>query len=236
MTGARWAVIPAAGIGRRMGAERPKQYLELLGRSVIEHSLERFLSHPRIDGVVVALHPDDRYWAGLRIQAQKPLLTVTGGAERCDSVLRALQALRGRAAAEDWVLVHDAARPCLHPADIDRLLAALDDDPVGGILATPVRDTMKRDDGAGRIARTEERTGLWHALTPQMFRLGRLLEALEQARAAGALVTDEASAMERLGERPRLVEGRGDNLKITHPEDLAHAELILRARQGAGFS
>lgn len=225
-----WAVVPAAGVGKRMRADRPKQYLPLAGRTVIEHTLQRFIDHPRIAGMVVALSAEDAYWPQLRVASDKPLLRVDGGAERADSVLNALRALAREAAARDWVLVHDAARPCLHPSDLDALIVSLADDAIGGILAVPVRDTMKRADDQGRIARTEERTGLWHALTPQMFRLGALTDALERAAAAGASVTDEASAFEHLGLRPRLVEGRGDNIKITRPEDLALAEFFLRER------
>ena len=223
-----WAVIPAAGVGKRMGADRPKQYLELLGRTVIEHTVARFATYPAISGIVVALGNDDGYWGEIEWALEKPLYRAEGGAERCHSVLNALDLLVGFAAPDDWVLVHDAARPCLRAGDIDHLLAALRDDPVGGILATPVRDTMKRADSAGRIHCTEDREGLWHALTPQMFRLGVLRAALEQALADHAVITDEASALEHVGQAPKLVEGRGDNIKITRPEDLALAEFFLR--------
>jgi 2-C-methyl-D-erythritol 4-phosphate cytidylyltransferase len=147
-------------------------------------------------------------------------------------VLNGLALLQQHAAPDDWVLVHDAARPCLRPADIDHLIASLADDAVGGILAIPVRDTMKRDDGVGRIARTEERSGMWHALTPQMFPLGLLREALQRALADGFEVTDEASALEHSGRAPRLVEGHADNIKITRPEDLALARFFLQQLQG----
>lgn len=222
-----WAVVPAAGVGKRVAAGRPKQYLPLAGKMVIEHSLERVLSHPAIEGVVVAVGPDDRYWTDVRIDSPKRIVCASGGRERCDSVLNALRILAEQIGPEDWAVVHDAARPCLASEDLDLLIASLADDPVGGILATPVRDTMKRDDRAGRIAHTEDRAGLWHALTPQMFRLGALTAALEQAEADGYVVTDEASAMEHVGLNPRLVEGRADNLKITRPEDLALAEFYL---------
>jgi 2-C-methyl-D-erythritol 4-phosphate cytidylyltransferase len=226
-----WAVVPAAGVGQRMAADRPKQYLPLCGRTVIEHSLERLLSHPAIEGIVVAVGVDDPYWADVRVESTKPVIRARGGRERCESVLNALRLLTDRIGPEDWAVVHDAARPCLAAEDLDRLLTALADDPLGGILATPVRDTMKREDGGGRVARTEERAGLWHALTPQMFRLGALVAALEQAEADGYVVTDEASAIEHVGGQPRLIEGRADNLKITRPEDLALAEFYLsRAR------
>lgn len=222
-----WAVVPAAGVGRRMGADRPKQYLSLCGSTVIEHTLERLLTHPLIEGAVVAISRDDAYWENVHIDSPKPIVEAEGGDERCDSVLNALRVLAEHIDADDWAVVHDAARPCLSHTDLDRLISTLALEPQGGILATPVRDTMKRDDGAGHIACTEDRTGLWHALTPQMFRLGALTAALEQCMADGFVVTDEASAIEHVGERPRLVEGRADNMKITRPEDLALAELLL---------
>ncbi len=237
MSGARhWALVPAAGAGRRMGSTVPKQYLPLLGRPVIAHALTILLDHPRIDGVVVAIDARDEWWptvvAGL--DAAKLLPSARGGAERCHSVLNGLETLRERAAPNDWVLVHDAARPCLTPADLDRLLSELADDPVGGLLAAPVRDTLKQADLAGRIAATVDRSRLWHALTPQMFRLGMLHDALRAALARGLLVTDEAAAMEATGFAPRLIEGRMDNLKITRPEDLALAEFFLSRRSTAG--
>jgi 2-C-methyl-D-erythritol 4-phosphate cytidylyltransferase len=227
MSSRHWVVIPAAGVGARMKADRPKQYLPLCGRTVIEHTLNCFTQHPAITGIVVALSPDDPYWPGLHIESSLPLHIAAGGQERCHSVLNALHLLAQHAASDDWVLVHDAARPCLTRPDIDKLCTELNDDAVGGILAVPVRDTMKRADGAGRISATEDRNGLWHALTPQMFRLGLLTQALEQALADGFVVTDEASAVEHAGLRPKLVEGRADNIKVTRPEDLALAEFFL---------
>lgn len=222
-----WVVIPAAGVGKRMGAAVPKQYLPLAGRTVIEHTIARFLGHPGTVGITVAVGPDDGYWNGLPPARDERVRRVDGGPERCHSVLNALDDLSERTAADAWVLVHDAARPCLRREDLDRLVARLWDDPVGGILAVPVRDTMKRADPHGRIRATEDRAGLWHALTPQMFRLGPLRGALRRALDAGVLVTDEASAMEHAGHAPMLVEGHGDNLKITRPEDLALAEFFL---------
>ncbi len=226
-----WAVVPAAGVGARMGAARPKQYLPLAGLSVIVHTLDTLLRHPRIDGVVVAIGAEDRWWRNIRLDAGKPLIRAPGGAERCHSVLNALDAMEGRVEPDDWVLVHDAARPCLHVSDLDRLIETLQDDPVGGLLAVPVRDTMKRADGAGRVQATVERTELWHALTPQMFRLGMLKTALRRALAQNLPVTDDASAMEAAGWAPRLVEGRASNVKITRPEDLTLAEFFLKHRE-----
>jgi 2-C-methyl-D-erythritol 4-phosphate cytidylyltransferase len=219
-----------------MGSTIPKQYLPLAGRSVIAHALGTLLDHPRIDGGVVAISTEDEWWP--RVAAEfttaMPLLVVIGGEERCHSVLKGLEALRERAAPNDWVLIHDAARPCLTAADLDRLIETLADDPVGGLLAVPVRDTLKQADAAGRITATVDRTRLWHALTPQMFRLGMLHEALRAALARGLLVTDEAAAMEAASFAPRLVEGRADNLKITRPEDLALAEFYLTRRDAVG--
>lgn len=232
MSSARhWALIPAAGVGKRMGSAIPKQYLPLVGRSVIAHALATLLDHPHIAGVVVAIGAEDEWWPTVVAEraAAKPLVTVIGGAERCHSVLNGLEALQEWATPNDWILVHDAARPCLTAGDVDRLLE-LDDDPVGGLLAVPVRDTLKQTDEAGRVAATVDRARLWHALTPQMFRLGMLHEALRAALTRGLLVTDEAAAMEAAGFAPRLVEGRADNLKITRPEDLALAEFYLTRR------
>ncbi|RMG49741.1 MAG: 2-C-methyl-D-erythritol 4-phosphate cytidylyltransferase [Gammaproteobacteria bacterium] len=223
-----WAVIPAAGVGARMGADRPKQYLELLGRTVIEHTLSRFLDHPAIAGVFVALGPQDGYWPQLPVAADARITRVEGGRERCHSVLNALRAiLAGPGQEEDRVLVHDAARPCLRREDLDRLIEEAGATPEGGILAVPVRDTMKRAGAADAIDHTIDRNALWHALTPQLFPLGALHEALQSALDAGHEVTDEASAMEHAGYRPRLVRGHADNIKITLPEDLALARFYL---------
>jgi 2-C-methyl-D-erythritol 4-phosphate cytidylyltransferase len=220
-------VVPAAGVGKRMHAPMPKQYLPLAGRCVIEHTLDTLLDNPRIAGLVVAIGAEDDHWERLRIRSVKPLIQVPGGNERCDSVMNALGVLAGRLGADDWVLVHDAARPCLRRRDLDRLMDTLADDPVGGLLAVPVRDTMKRADTTGRVCATEDRRGLWHALTPQMFRFEVLYSALTAARERHLAVTDEASAVEAAGLAPRLVEGRADNIKITRPEDLALAEFYL---------
>jgi 2-C-methyl-D-erythritol 4-phosphate cytidylyltransferase len=228
-----WVVVPAAGIGRRMGVHVPKQYLALCGRTVIEHSLEPLRAHPRIDGIVLGLAPDDAYWEKLRWRCEKPWMRVTGGSERCHTVLYALDALSEWAEPEDWVLVHDAARPCLRTEDLSHLIDVLEGHAIGGLLGLPVCDTVKRADAQGTVECTLERSGMWRALTPQMFRLGALRGALREAIASGALVTDESSAMEIAGLAPRLVEGHSDNIKITRPEDLALAELFLR-QQGRG--
>ncbi|WP_342243146.1 2-C-methyl-D-erythritol 4-phosphate cytidylyltransferase [Pseudomonas sp. OTU5201] len=216
-----WAVIPAAGVGARMRADRPKQYLELAGRTIIEHSLDCFLDHPQLKGLVISLSADDPYWPALSCASDERIIRADGGKERADSVLSALLRLAERGArANDWVLVHDAARPNLSRFDLDLLLAELADDPVGGLLAVPARDTLKRASADGRVAETVDRSLIWQAYTPQMFRFGALHRALADALVAGVAITDEASAMEWAGNAPRLVEGRADNLKITRPEDL----------------
>jgi len=223
-----WAVIPAAGVGSRMQADRPKQYLPLLGETVIETTLQRLLSHARISGGVVAISSDDGWWPALSVDVDKPLWVADGGTERCHSVRNALRCLSAQAEDDDWVLVHDAARPCLRTEDVDELIRCCETHPVGGLLAVPVKDTLKRADAAQTVLETVDRNRLWQAQTPQMFRLGALRDALQQALDANALVTDEASAMERAGHAPLLVEGHADNLKITHPEDLALAALYLQ--------
>jgi len=223
-----WAVIPAAGVGRRVGASTPKQYLDLAGRPVIEWSLGLFPDHPQISGVCVALDPADRFWSRTAFADHPRVRRVDGGAERCHSVLNALELLAQEADAADWVLVHDAARPCLHRDDLDRLLAALPDHPVGGLLGVPVRDTMKQAGEGGAIRRTIPRDALWHAFTPQLFRLGLLHRALRAALDQDFPVTDDAAAVELLGLEPMLVEGHADNIKITRPEDLPLADFYLR--------
>lgn len=225
-----WAIIPAAGIGKRMGADIPKQYLSLDGRPVIDHTVERILLHPRIDGVYVSLGEHDGWWADTEFADHPDLVRVTGGAERADSVLNALGALRARAEDRDWVLVHDAARPCVRREDITRLVDSLAEHPVGGLLGMAVCDTMKRTDVAGVIGQTVCRDNLWHAFTPQMFRVGTLHDALTRALAGGVAVTDEASAMEWAGFAPVMVAGSPDNLKITRAEDLALASYYLQAQ------
>ncbi len=221
-----WALVPAAGSGRRFGGEIPKQYLQIAGRTLLEHALTALLAHPDVDGVVVALAEDDPRWPGWTQLCGKPVLACIGGAERADSVLATLRALPHTVAADALVLVHDAARPNLRREDIDKLLAAAQINPDGAILAAPVRDTLKRE-AEGRIDATVPRKQLWRALTPQAFRRSLLRDALERARADGVQATDEAMAVERLGHYPTLVEGSEDNLKVTTPADLALAEFLL---------
>ena len=223
-----FALVPAAGSGSRMGGELPKQYLPLAGRPMIYHALAALCECADIDTVFVVLAPDDVYWQrydwspfGAKLQ---PLFC--GGATRAESVMNGL--LVSELEPDDWVLVHDAARPCLSQMQLAKLIDELRDDEVGGILAVPVADTLKRADGASRIAQTENREGLWQAQTPQMFRAGLLSQALQ----AAPRVTDEASAVEALGLRPKLVEGESTNFKVTYAQDIRVAELLLRERQG----
>ncbi|MDR2874947.1 MAG: 2-C-methyl-D-erythritol 4-phosphate cytidylyltransferase [Methylobacillus sp.] len=222
-----YALIPAAGSGSRMGSVLPKQYLPLLGKPMIHHTLAVFCSHPGISRVYVVLDPDDTDWERHDCGAFDDKLEVLrcGGATRAATVKNGLAAMAGKAHERDWVLVHDAARPCLTHAMLDHLLAELRDDEVGGLLAVPVADTLKREGADGRVDHTEPRSGLWRAQTPQMFRYDLLRRALQADGAAAS--TDEAQAVESLGHAPRLVMGDGHNLKVTYQEDLVIAELLL---------
>jgi len=226
-----WAVIPAAGVGSRMQAEIPKQYLRISGKCILEHTLEVFCSHPGIAGVVVVLAASDDHWRTLPGIGHAKVMMAPGGAERFNSVLNGLRYLHQYADDDDWVLVHDAVRPCLTHADIDHLVERLREHPVGGLLALPVRDTMKRANATGEVVETVSRSGLWHALTPQMFKLAMLERAIERAISESTLITDEAQAMELCGYRPQLVQGRAENIKITQRGDLPLAELFLANRE-----
>jgi 2-C-methyl-D-erythritol 4-phosphate cytidylyltransferase len=216
--------VPAAGSSQRMRGDVPKQYLPLAGRAVIEWSLAPLLLREDIDAIVVVLAPGDQRWQGLPVARQSKIITAIGGTERAESVRAGLAAFSERAADHDWILVHDAARPCLPKEDLERLMIELRDDEVGGLLAAAVVDTLKRADAEGRVLETVVRTALWRALTPQMFRYGVLRRALQQT----TNVTDEAQAVEALGLRPRLIAGVADNIKITVATDLGRAERILR--------
>ncbi len=221
-----------------MASDRPKQYLPLAGRTVIEHSLNAVLNHPAIKGVVLAISADDEYWAELDYQHKKPVLLAPGGVERCHSVLNALDVLQTTAHETDWVLVHDAARPCLRQSDISQLVECCQHHSVGGILATPVTDTIKQSTNSGEtntVSATIDRALLWRAQTPQMFRLGMLRDALKQALAASVTITDEASALEWNKQMPILVEGHGDNIKITRPEDLPLAEFYFSQLRSTSY-
>lgn len=224
---ALWCVVPAAGRGARFGGEVPKQYVDVLGRPLLLRTLERLAAHPRVAGLMVVLASDDRRWPGLDAIAGKPVLTAAGGTERAASVLAGLRALPPAVAATACVLVHDAARPLLDAADLERLVLAGLVHPDGAILAAPVRDTLKRAGERGVAAATVARAGLWRALTPQLGRRGDLERALQTAAEQGIVVTDESMALERIGLHPLLVEGGDDNLKITTPADLAYAAFRL---------
>ncbi len=223
-----WAIVPAAGIGTRMGADYPKQYLPLAGRPVIEHTLERLAQHPLITEIVVALAKEDSYWTEINLQKMsKPVTTTNGGTERCDSVLNGLKAIESRANDKDWVLVHDAARPCVRVADIEQLISQCKNTD-GGLLGIAAKDTMKLVDDEACVTQTLNREFIWQAFTPQMFRYRNLRDALEQGLRSGKPITDEAMAMELAGYRPKLVSAHADNIKITRPEDLALAEFYLQ--------
>ncbi|UXI69708.1 2-C-methyl-D-erythritol 4-phosphate cytidylyltransferase [Tahibacter amnicola] len=232
MSKAYWCVIPAAGAGRRFGAAMPKQYLRLGEKPLLLHTLERLAAHPQVAGLMVVIAADDSYWThGMLEVLGKPLLLATGGSERADSVLAGLRALPSSIADDEFVLVHDAARPCVSAEDISRLVArATAGD--GGLLAAPLRDTLKRADADGCVQSTEPREARWRALTPQMFRRGPLSAALAAAAEAGVMATDESMAMERAGHRPLLVEGAETNLKVTTPADLLLAEFLLARHVG----
>ncbi|WP_449576906.1 2-C-methyl-D-erythritol 4-phosphate cytidylyltransferase [Lelliottia nimipressuralis] len=218
------AVVPAAGFGRRMQTECPKQYLSIGDKTILEHSVAALLAHPRVTRVVIAISPGDARFADLPLANHPQITVVDGGTERADSVLAGLRA----AGDAEWVLVHDAARPCLHQDDLARLLKLSETSSTGGILASPVRDTMKRaEPGVQAIAHTVERVDLWHALTPQFFPRELLKSCLTRALNEGATITDEASALEYCGFHPELIEGRADNIKVTRPEDLQLAEFYL---------
>lgn len=225
------AVVPAAGVGSRMQADRPKQYLEISGKTILEHTVEKLLTHTSIDKVIVAISDDDPYFPQLSLANNPEVIRVSGGKERADSVLSALDYIESNQLAQ-WALVHDAARPCVDLNDIDNLIKVAITNQLGGILATPVRDTMKRANAQQNIDHTVDREALWHALTPQLFKTQPLRYALSQALDQGVQITDEASAIEWLGEKPALVHGRADNIKITQPEDLALAEFYLTRNKG----
>ena len=219
-----WCIVPAAGSGARMQQSTPKAYLPLLDKTVIEYTLQRLLAVSCIEKIMVVV--PDGIPPGF-VQPPK-IETVIGGQERCHSVLNGLQALVGRADQQDWVLVHDVARPCVSLQDIQTLIGRCEHHPVGGLLARPIVDTVKRSHADGSVAETLDRKQLWCALTPQCFRFGLLLTALQHAVTQNYLVTDESHAIELLGHQPLLVEGLSENIKITYPKDLKRAEFILR--------
>ncbi|WP_027847978.1 2-C-methyl-D-erythritol 4-phosphate cytidylyltransferase [Marinospirillum minutulum] len=240
-----WCLLPAAGIGQRMGSNLPKQYLPLAKKTLLEVTLERLhLAFPEAV-LVLPLHAEDLWWPAVKLRflnryPQAKLITCLGGKERADSVLNGLNALAKLAQPNDWVIVHDIARPCVTLQDLHQFYQALKDHPVGGLLAAPVADTMKRGKNLSNsasntsiqeVCATLDRNQLWHALTPQMFRFNKLHSALSDGLAQGLSLTDESSALEAAGYQPLLIPGRRDNIKITHPEDLPFAELLLTHQQ-----
>jgi 2-C-methyl-D-erythritol 4-phosphate cytidylyltransferase len=225
-----WAVVPAAGIGKRMETNIPKQYLTLTGSTVLEHTLNRLLTAKQICGLVVALNDDDEYWDSVRLHSEKPVLKCNGGSLRCNSVLNALETLSQYDDFDDkrdWVLVHDAVRPCVSLNDITALIEGVGSNESGGLLAIPVSDTVKRQADDQTVLATVERKDLWRALTPQFFPYGILKEALQKAVKDDVEVTDESSAMEYMGYKPLLIQGSVSNIKITRPGDLRLAEMYL---------
>ena len=221
------AVVPAAGIGSRMQSTLPKQYLSILGKTILEHTVAKLLAHPAIQRVVIVLHPQDRYFYSLTLAAHPRISTTIGGDSRAESVLAGLTLL----AEQDWVLVHDAARPCIQQSDIDQLLCQALHKPQGGILAVPVSDTLKQATAQQTISSTVDRSTLWQALTPQLFNVERLRMCLKHALAKQQIITDEASAMEFGGYQPLLIRGRKDNIKVTLPEDVALATFYLQRQE-----
>ncbi|MGB0360403.1 MAG: 2-C-methyl-D-erythritol 4-phosphate cytidylyltransferase [Endozoicomonas sp.] len=228
-----WAVVPAAGVGRRMKSDVPKQYLEVQGKPIMVHALERLLAlavddQPLLQKIVVVVDRDDEYYRHVDLLSDPRIILTEGGDERYQSVLKGLKTLKGIAGQNDWVMVHDVARPCIRQSDLHNLISRLGDHPVGGLLGVPVTDTIKLADTSGVVDKTIDRSGLWHAMTPQMFRVSMLYNALTQAIEHGVSVTDEASAIEFSGWQPVLVEGHEDNIKVTRKADLTLASLYIK--------
>jgi len=233
-----WLIIPAAGIGARLGSEKPKQYLSLMDKAVIEHSLDCFLTDERIEKIFVALNSEDQYWNTLSVSNHPKIIVVGGGEDRHLSVFNGLKVLKETAESDDWVIVHDAARPCVTASDIDQLIEKTRNHPIGGVLGAPVSDTLKHieypeispeknaDKSLPVVVKTVDRSTTWAAYTPQIFRFNVLYDALRTLVKAGTSVTDESSAIEYAGYQPLMIEGRRDNLKITVPGDLEMAEKI----------
>ncbi|MCZ6488702.1 MAG: 2-C-methyl-D-erythritol 4-phosphate cytidylyltransferase [Gammaproteobacteria bacterium] len=230
-TGPVWAIVPASGVGHRMQGQKPKQYLPLDGKTIIEHTLDRLLSFDGIDGVVLVLRPDDRDWQTINYQSEKPLITTSGGELRQHSVFNGLVKLLEQNFDDPYAMVHDAVRPLVCHADLRKLIEAAIDHSAGALLALPITDTLKHQDQDSNIDRTVPRAGLWRAFTPQLFKAKLLHRALEQVIKNDREVTDDASAIESLGLRPRLVECNAENIKITWPEDLSLATQILRRQR-----
>ncbi len=230
-----WCVVPAAGMGRRMGADIPKQYLSIEGKTIIEHCVERLASHCLIEKIVVVLGPDDLIWPQLPLADHPKIMATRGGEERVHSVLNGIEMLADKADENDWLLVHDAVRPCVRLSDVTLLIENLEgDEEVGGLLACPVQDTLKQVEGCLQVGKTIDRSELWRAFTPQMFRYGKLKQALQSVLEQGRSITDESFAMELAGYQPRLIRGATDNIKITTKDDFSLARLILQQQLLSG--
>ena len=224
-----WVVIPAAGIGKRMGVDIPKQYITVCDKAIIEHTVEKFTSRNDLQGILVALSNSDQHWSTLELSKNNKITTVTGGEERYKSVYNALCSLKNKAGDDDWILVHDAVRPCITTSEIDQFIADLDHlNGIGGILALPCFETMKKANTNHEIEETIDRKFIWHAQTPQMFRYKKLFMAIEKIMNENIFITDEAMAMELAGYKPMLIQGTHSNIKITDQNDLKYLESFLR--------
>ena len=221
-----WAIVPAAGIGSRMQASKPKQYLMVAGKTIIEYSLQPLLADPRIEKVVVVLKKDDTYFSNLSIAKHKKIMTTIGGKERCHSVQKGLDLLNSYAMENDWVLVHDAARPLLAASDLNKLIKKVQEHEAGGLLGVPIHSTIKRVDDDAQVLETIPRRHLWRAFTPQIFRFGILCKALQKALPNNT-TSDSAKAVEQLGYSPLMVEGRSDNIKLTRTNDLIWVQQLI---------
>lgn len=231
-----WLIVPAAGVGKRMQTNSPKQYLQILGQSVIDHTIERLLSFPHFKKVQVGISSTDTYWAQSQAARNPRVVVCPGGDERVETVLNAMRLLKNAAKPNDWIWVHDAARPCITQSDLFKLLELTTTDEVGGVLAVPVADTIKRVESGLCVSNTVDRSSLWRAFTPQVFRYEILHAALERAVQQRWPVTDESSAVELAGYTPKVVAGRSDNIKITQPGDLELAAFIMAEQKRNGLS
>ncbi len=225
-----WAIIPATGVGNRMQADRPKQYLTLQGKTILEYTLDKLLGHPAVSGAVLILHSQDAYWTDLNYRHDKTLLIANGGEQRHHSVYNGLQVLQQHLQQDCYVLIHDAVRPFVRHQDLDILMKSVQAGDDGALLAAPVADTLKLVDESKMVSKTISRQGLWRAFTPQAFRLELIMQALQQVISSNQVITDDASAMELAGFHPQIVEADSMNLKITHPNDLVIAEWLLKRK------
>jgi len=225
-----WALVPASGVGSRMKSDRPKQYLQIHNRYILDHTLFRLLSVPNLTGIMLVLSDDDPFWPRSNFANHPKVHTAIGGMERFNSVLNGLYELEGIASDEAWIMVHDAARPCVRVSDIETLIDVSKRHD-GGLLGLPAKDTIKLVGAERKVKTTVDRSRIWMAFTPQMFRVGQLRSAIEQAIEKKEMITDDASAMELAGYEPVMVEGAADNIKITHPEDLVLAQWYLEQQR-----